>query len=64
MGHARAEGDPEANLKLAEERSRAISDAILAKGISPNRIRTRSAPPLDQGGAAQSVTFDFVQAPY
>ncbi len=64
VGHARAEGEAEANMKLAQERSKVASDYILSKGISANRVRLKAAPPSDRGGSAQSVTFELVQLPY
>jgi outer membrane protein OmpA-like peptidoglycan-associated protein len=64
-GRARAEGDPEANQRLAEERARVVAqDLIQRLGTSPNRIRAVALPPSDKGAAAQSVTFELGQRPY
>lgn len=64
-GHARAEGDPEANLLLAETRSNVtVEYLILRLGISRNRIKAIAAKPSLIGGDAQSVSFQLGQIPY
>ncbi|MBN2589404.1 MAG: OmpA family protein [Sedimentisphaerales bacterium] len=64
-GNARAEGDPKANLKLAETRSKVVAEyLILRLGISRNRIKTIAAEPSMTGGDAQSVSFQLGQIPY
>lgn len=63
-GHARAEGDPAENLKLAEERARAAQAHLLGKGIGAERIRAVAAPPEATGAAGQSVSFRLFQRPY
>jgi outer membrane protein OmpA-like peptidoglycan-associated protein len=63
IGHARDEGDPEANRQLARERAQAAADQIIAGGIDPIRVRVKSTTP-SSGGAAQSVSFKLLQLPY
>ncbi len=63
-GHARAEGDPQANLQLAMERAQAAADRLIAAGVEPNRIRTFAAPPGGSEGDSQSVSFIVGSPPY
>ncbi len=63
-GNARAEGDPEANLQLAQARAKAAADYLIARGVAPTRIRARAVPPSLKEGAAQSVSFVLKQLPY
>lgn len=62
-GHARAEGDPEANRILAHERAKAAGQFLLDEGLPPDRMRIRAARPSDKGGQSQSVRFQLGQAP-
>lgn len=64
VGNARAEGDAEANLKLANDRAAAAAQALGENGLHPNRIRAVAAPPTSANGAAQSVSFIVGQVPY
>jgi hypothetical protein len=64
VGHARAEGDADANLLLAKQRAKAAQDFLLSQGVNPNRMRAEAAPPNHRGGAAQSVSFVVGQLPY
>jgi outer membrane protein OmpA-like peptidoglycan-associated protein len=67
VGHARAEGDPQANQSLAENRAKSVADYLMAGdkvSISKNRIRTMAAKPSSQSGDEQSVTFQLGQRPY
>ena len=64
VGHARAEGDPTANLRLAEERSVAARDCLVSKGVPKERLRVKVVPPSRREGAAQSVSFMLGQEPY
>jgi ABC-type nitrate/sulfonate/bicarbonate transport system substrate-binding protein/outer membrane protein OmpA-like peptidoglycan-associated protein len=64
VGHARAEGDPEANMRLAMDRANAATAFLAAEGISENRIRAKAGKPSSRGGAAQSVSFTLGQLPY
>ncbi|MBN1974241.1 MAG: OmpA family protein [Sedimentisphaerales bacterium] len=64
-GNARAEGDAQANLLLAETRSKVVAEyLILRLGISRNRIKAVAAQPSMSGGEAQSVSFQLGQIPY
>jgi hypothetical protein len=64
-GHARAEGDPEANKQLAQNRAAAAAEYLQNDGgIRKNRIRVIAAEPSGQDGDEQSVTFRLVQSSY
>jgi hypothetical protein len=63
-GHARAEGDAQANLELARERAQAAAERLLSLGISANRVRVTAAEPSALDASAQSVTFEFLHMPY
>ncbi len=63
-GHARAEGDPKANIQLATERAEAAARHLLAAGVPANRIRTFAAPPSGSEGASQAVSFILGYLPY
>jgi len=63
-GHARAQGDPKANLKLAKDRAEAAASRLRQKGVGSNRIKTEAAPASGKTGEAQSVTFELRQQPY
>jgi len=64
VGHARAEGDPEANRQLAQSRAEAAAQYLVAQGINGNRIRTEAAPSTLKSGEAQAVSFVVGQVPY
>ena len=64
VGHARAEGDPEANLALAQARAQAAADYLTAKGIAKSRVRAIGAKPSGNQGRAQEVSFAIMQQPY
>ncbi|MDA1273458.1 MAG: OmpA family protein [Verrucomicrobia bacterium] len=64
IGHTRAEGDPDANRLLAEQRALAAADLLLAHGLSRARIHTEAAPTTVESGEAQSVAFVVGQLPY
>ena len=64
VGHARAEGDPEANLVLARERAQAASSYLVDRGVDANRVRAIAAKPSGSGGAVQAVSFTLAQQPY
>lgn len=64
IGHARAEGDAEANLALARDRAEGVRNRIIREGISPNRVRAIAAPAQGTGGQYQSVVFEFGQVGY
>jgi outer membrane protein OmpA-like peptidoglycan-associated protein/ABC-type taurine transport system substrate-binding protein len=64
VGNARAEGDREANLRLAGQRADAAAAFLIEEGLRPNRVKARAGTPSGEGGAAQSVTFIVGQRPY
>jgi len=64
VGNARAQGDADANLKLANDRANAAAQALQENGLHANRIRAVAAPPLSANGSAQSVSFIVGQVPY
>jgi len=63
-GHARAEGDPEANQLLAEERAEAATELLLDNDVDRDRIKVESAVAKSSNGAAQSVSFKLLQSSY
>jgi ABC-type nitrate/sulfonate/bicarbonate transport system substrate-binding protein len=64
VGQTRAEGDLDANLRLAAERAEAARAHLVTAGVQSHRLRTVSAPPVDAAGAAQAVRFELAQRPY
>ena len=64
IGQTRAEGNADANQRLAEQRASAVSQLLIAEGIGQQRIRTEAAPSAERSGAAQSVRFVVGQRPY
>jgi outer membrane protein OmpA-like peptidoglycan-associated protein/ABC-type taurine transport system substrate-binding protein len=64
VGHARAQGDADANLKLANDRAAAAAQALRENGLHANRIRAIAEPPSAANAAAQSVSFVVGQVPY
>ena len=64
VGHARADGDPEANLALAQARADTAKDYLTAHGISQNRVRAVGVKPSGNQGSAQTVSFALMQQPY
>jgi outer membrane protein OmpA-like peptidoglycan-associated protein/ABC-type nitrate/sulfonate/bicarbonate transport system substrate-binding protein len=63
-GHARPEGDPEANRLLAEQRARAAAEFLAAQAVPRPRLRPVPTEPRAAGGQAQSVSFVFLQKAY
>ncbi len=63
VGHARAEGDPQANAALARERAETTLRYLAGRGLSPARLRAESAPGRPSG-AAQAVSFFIGQLAY
>ena len=61
VGHARAEGDKDANLKLAASRSIAVRDYLVSQGVSENRLRAEAAAELSQDA---EVSFVLGHNPY
>ena len=64
IGQTRAEGDADANQRLAEQRAAAVAQQLTEAGIGTQRIRTEAAPSVNRSGAAQSVRFIVGQLPY
>lgn len=64
IGHARAEGDPEANKRLAFNRAQAVGNQLLLLGINPNRVHITAAEPTATDGRGQSVTFTLLRHAY
>jgi len=64
IGHARPEGDPEANRQLAQARAEAAAQFLVTQGVNNNRIKTDAAPSKVEGGEAQAVSFVVGQVPY
>ncbi|MCL4178759.1 MAG: OmpA family protein [Verrucomicrobia bacterium] len=64
IGHARAEGDPEANRLLAQSRAEAAANYLISQGVSPRRLRTETGPSAMAGGEAQAVSFAVGQRAY
>lgn len=60
VGHTRAEGDPEANLALAQQRADAVQQFLIKSGIPAKRLKASAT--LD--GSAQEVRFILGEAPY
>ena len=65
VGHARAEGDIDANVQLANDRANVASQYLTQRqGIARNRIKAVAATPSGANGSAQSVTFQLMQRSY
>ena len=64
IGHARAEGDPEANRALAQSRAEAAASNLISQGVPANRLRTETAAAALAGGEAQAVSFAVGQRAY
>ncbi len=64
VGHARSEGDADANLALARERAQEALNYLLSAGVDPNRVRAEAAKPRGGNGAHQSVSFELKQPAY
>ncbi len=64
VGHARAQGDPDANRELAQARADAAAAALREQGLKPNRVHAKATEPQEQNGGAQSVTFVGGRPPY
>ena len=64
IGQTRAEGDAEANRRLAAQRAQAVAQCLAEAGLGGQRIRTEARPSQNQDGAAQSVRFIVGQLPY
>lgn len=63
-GHAREDGDPDANRKLALDRAQAAADFLFTQGLASQRVHVVAATPSGSGARAQSVRFQLGQRPY
>ena len=63
-GNARADGDQDANIRLAEERASTAAKTLSELGLELKRIKAVAAKPSKGKGTAQSVSFIVGQAPY
>ena len=64
VGHARAEGDADANTALAQKRAEAAAEYLVSRGIEGNRIKAKAAPAAGSDAGEQSVSFVVGQVPY
>lgn len=64
VGHTRAEGDADANKRLAESRGKAVAAELQNHGVDAYRLRVEAAPMKTTEGVGQSVSFEVVQLPY
>ncbi len=64
IGQTRAEGNADANRRLATARADAVATLLKQNGLEDWRIRTEAAPSGDQNGQFQSVVFRVGQQPY
>ena len=47
IGHSDQRGDDERNLRISDERARAVANYILFLGIEPSRVASRAAGETD-----------------
>ena len=64
IGHARAEGDPEANRALANARAEAAAQYLVGQGLNAHRVKGDTAAPSTGDAGAQAVSFVVGQVPY
>lgn len=64
MGRARALGDSQANMRLAERRATTTRDYLTARGVAEARIRAKAEKPKSTEVESQSTSFVLGQAPY
>jgi outer membrane protein OmpA-like peptidoglycan-associated protein len=64
IGQTRAEGNADANKRLAKARAEAVANLLKQNGLPDWRIRTKAAPSGNQNGQFQSVVFKVGQQPY
>lgn len=64
IGHARPEGDPEANRALALARAEAAARLLMTQGLAATRVRAEATLPVSGGAEAQAVSFFVGQLPY
>jgi outer membrane protein OmpA-like peptidoglycan-associated protein len=63
-GHARREGDPEANRRIAGERAESARAMLASLGVPAARLRTVALDPQGTNGRNQTVSFVLGQLPY
>lgn len=61
QGNARADGDMDANRRLAQGRADAVLRYLGSAGVNPNRLRATAAVPSALTSAAQTVSFRLGQ---
>ena len=64
VGHARAEGDPEANRTLAQARAETVVRALVTAGLDRRRVHAEFDLSPSAGAEAQAVSFVVGQVPY
>jgi outer membrane protein OmpA-like peptidoglycan-associated protein len=64
LGHARTEGDPEANRLLAQSRAETAGQYLTRQGLGANRVKAETAPQARGSAGAQAVSFMVGQVPY
>ena len=67
-GHTDSDGDDSLNLKLSEDRAKAVADLLISMGISQNRLKTagwgESKPTSDNStpeGKANNRRVEFIK---
>jgi ABC-type nitrate/sulfonate/bicarbonate transport system substrate-binding protein len=63
-GHARREGDLEANRRLAAERAATARSFLVSLGVPEARLRSIAVDPEGSDGRQQTVSFVLGQLPY
>lgn len=63
VGQAVREGDPDANLALAEARAKAVREQLVADGVEAARVRAVSQAP-GASASSSTVRFELGQKPY
>lgn len=64
IGHARPDGDPDANRTLAQARAESALRSLVSAGFDRRRMRAEFDLPTNLGAEAQSVSFVVGQVPY
>jgi outer membrane protein OmpA-like peptidoglycan-associated protein len=64
VGHARTDGDPEANRALAAARAEVTAQFLVSQGLSANRVQAETARQTAGEAGAQAVSFTVGQVPY
>ena len=68
QGHTDSQGDATANLRLSEQRARAVKEYLVSRGISPDRLKTRGfgetmpiAGNHNAAGRAKNRRIEFIR---